>query len=1354
MEEFIKKANSDQASRKELLRAHVKAIPALEALYNKAHKRDMTKTVAYLKRVLGEFISKDGTINEVNFEAARNKLADELNKVDLAPKEVTLPKAKVFERPDLEPPIYRVEINGSEKFIQRIENINNISEWHEVLKGESGLWETKEGAVKLGDSKDEALKALAVEESQSTKPTVKPEDVDALIDIVNDYIQQRPGGRFEFIERLNEKDAVEFDESDLDHIKVYIDPTYADQLGAPSVLQRYADQIKDSEATREEFINLVQRNFYSAGNNKTVESIGVQSINPLMKLQDVSDYVVKQLSDNEHTIEYDTNQLKSIDELTAYMELTDADAKKIRQKVVAHLSQLKDTADTRLNNETLRQQHRILSKLNLDETDTEFVLKYIQQGAVSINLAWRKFNEIREDLKDIQDIPNPTIAKAKLNRLNKELDVVKQLTSFYDDFSNLYNKYNDEFVSEDIAKFDRAIANLSRIRDNMRETSINLAVKWFMPYVEKHNEFIKKEGYTDPKYLLTEKQLYDNFKYGTNKDTNFITFNLGPMVTSRDPVNAIFSNIVADMLSVNNVNIVNSAFDVNAAFAKFAKAKGIGVGDSKAQIKYYKEHYLREADILVNKYDEETDSYKEVYVKKTALHQEYFFDKYERDLAEQKKKYLNPRNSEQAEQYRDALNKWKEDNKYGKSEKYRNHAYEALANDEYFKTIEKYYNLSNENYGENKLLYGIIPQKYDSNTIQKLKDFVADAKNQKGVNNKYLMLKDKARLSMAGIKKDQTAINLDDTKYRRIKSNLNNLKEDSNVDLNLHETITDFIAEGINYGSLKEVQYNAENLRMLIEGNVKFSIPARKIGQEDFEARIRQPKQLREAKQRLAELQILKDAGKDYDVALYDKLQKKVEKGLQTTSLWDKFAGTIKPSESARLNEQLRQFINDTFYGESVEDVKLGNISLNKAARYLSMYTSINSMAFNSIAGVSNIVVGDVQMLIEGHGGKYYNKAELSKAAADYIKNIPEYMADLKNPIKSKDTQLSFLLDAIQGEVLDEFGNRISGNIAKRMFNPSSLFFFTSLGEHQIQITGMKAMLLGRKVETTGGEKITLYDAFVKDKDGRYSLRKDLKDFNSDDLQHFIRQLHGVNRSLNGNYSDLHKGTLQRKWYGTLALKFRKYIYEAFRTRFASERTDYEKNTVDVGYLKFFFKDYLYNNARALILKQADYGSVKDNLKLSKLTPHQKFALRKATLEVGIYIGITMLTAALFGGEKKKDLSTAEKAMLLYSLRLRNDLGMYHVGMFNEMKQQAKNPTASLTTALALTGTLGQLMDPNATYKTKGHGHEAGDSKLLYNVKKLVPVMSKFPVNLDDKLSYFSLVNQDIEGIRNNPNAN
>jgi hypothetical protein len=606
--------------------------------------------------------------------------------------------------------------------------------------------------------------------------------------------------------------------------------------------------------------------------------------------------------------------------------------------------------------------------------------------------------------------------------------------------------------------------------------------------------------------------------------------------------------------------------------------------------------------------------------------------------------------------------------------------------------------------------------------------------------------------------------------------------------------MTDFITEATNYGSLKEVQYNAENLRMLIEGNTKFSIPARKIGQEDFEAKIRKSAKLRKAKIQLDELQALKDAGKEYDIESYDRLSAKLKaatpEGLEQiknelsklqmekdagitdnearynmlksavnsakaeTSLWDKFAGTIKPSETNRLNEQLRQFINDSFYGESVEDAKLGSISLNKAARYISMYTSINSMAFNSIAGISNIVIGDVQMLVEGNGGKYYNKKELVKAATDYVKNIPEYMADLKNPIKSKDTQLSFLLDAIQGEVLDEFGNRISGNIAKRMFNPSSLFFFTSLGEHQIQITGMKAMLLGRKVETTGGQKISLYDAFIKDADGRYSLRKDLKNFNSDDLQHFIRQLHSVNRSLNGNYSDLHKGTLQRKWYGTLALKFRKYIYEAFRTRFSSEHTDYEKNTVDVGYLRYFFKDYLYNNVRSLLLKQASMSDVKGNLKLKGLDPHQLYAVRKATMEVGIYLGITLITAALFGGTQKKDLSPAEKAILLYSLRLRNDLGMYHASMFSEIKQQLKNPTASLTTSLALADTFSQLMSPNEVYKTNSHSHKAGDSKLLYDIKKLTPILSKFPIDFDNKLSYFNLVNQNIEGVSQNQNAN
>ena len=1341
----------------ELKKNHLDVIAHVDKLVKSGTYEENTKDdealTLYLGRELTKAFRKNGTI-DTDYIKSRPFLVQFINWInDIIDFILGKKKPKT-----LEEFVKDANINKSaqKEYVQKLMNNPNLKEFF---------------TEKDNDIVKKIRKVL--KNQPKIKELLPEEDFSILYEAITNYQNEENVGlsKFEFIITSNTDNYVQFDKTDPDNIKVYIDRAVANENSLKSVLLISGKREFKEGELYDEYEKIVSDNAQNYGDKKEqVKELSVSDINPLMKLNDLTTYLLYQLDDSRGnplyekrtTIKFTPEEYEAIDNLVAYMDLNKTEYEKLRERIVKKLPLLKETAEKRLNSDTLKFKYNILNKLNFTKDDTEFVFNYFQHANLSINLGWKQYMELKEDIqsrikrqayiKELMEKPSLTEDekidldllkkvndKAELTRLNKELGVIRQLMSFYDDFRK-YTRFADSFTSEEIVKFQKSITFLDMLREDMENTAINLNIEWFMPYAEEHNKRIKAEGYTDEKYLLDRKKFYDFFKYGTGQDTNYITFWLGSNVTSRDPINAVFSNTISDMLSLNNIDIYYKGVDVEIALKKFLNNKGINFINNKAQVDYYKENYLRDAEVRVMETDPDTGDKKEVLIKKKALHQEYFFDKYELDLYNIRKKYSNPRNSEEDDLFTENIEKWKKSKNYGKSPEYLNKDYAKLKNDEFFKLIEKYYNESNIRYGSKALQFGILPQKYDVGILDKAQRFVNSVKADKPAADKLTEFISDTKINLAGLKANTRLTNFDGSPYREISTDLVNFKKEENINFNLPEIVVDFISESINHESLKETQYQAETLSLLLEGNTKFNINARKFAQEDINAKILSTESLKKAKIEFERLDELKEDGQPYDEDKYKKLKEKIEKGVITRNVWDNLKHSIVPSDTNYNNIMLLKQINDVYFGENQEEFKVGSVSLNKVAHYVSLYTSINNMAGNVVAGVSNINVGNMQLFIEGHGGKYFNKKDLVKASADYIKNIPTFIQDLKNPIKSKDTQLSFILDAIQGEISDEFGVRVTGNIAKKMFRTNSLFLLTQLGEHQIQITGMKAMLLGKKIKTKKGETITLYDAFISDKDGRYSLRKDI-DFTQEDLSKFMRDLHGVNRSLNGNYSEFNKTMLARKWYGTLILKFRKYLYPSFRTRFSSEHTDYERNTVEVGYFRYFFGTYMYNG-----LKNFSHKGAWD---IKNLEPHKKYALRKATFELSIYALLTVIGYSLFGGDgdDKKELNDYEKFGLLLLVRLRSDLGMYHVDLPSEAKRQIKTPTASLNTIVAVTNVLTQLTNPNEVYDRAYGSHEKGDSKLKAKAMKLLPVIRQFDMDLDNKLGYYNMINRNIEGV-------
>jgi hypothetical protein len=804
-------------------------------------------------------------------------------------------------------------------------------------------------------------------EEFAKKYNIPTQTLNKLINDIEDFTEQKGTGKFKFEIRQNENSGVEFDEGD-DNVKVYIDPALLTDNSSSAILEAYGDRIKDNELS-DEYKQLVRRNFYQKGTGVEDKNIGVKQINPFMRLQDVSDFLVTQLSDPTLSIKYTGEELSVIDELEAYMELTDPEAKKFRERIVKRLEALKDTSNRRLSNDVLQLQYNVLSKLNLDANDVDFILGYVEQGTAAINLAWRKYNEIRQDLED-KDKLDPF----KVTRLSKELEVIKQLISFYDDVSGIYNNFDEMFDTNQLSSFRKATVAIDRIKQSMANTAAELATEWLYPYIEKNNEYLAKQGYTDSKYTVTREEFKNNLLYGTNKDLGFLTFQLGAVVNSRDPINAAFANTVADTIHLNHVDINNEIQDFIVEYNKWLKRTGISAFDEKAQLEYYQKHYLRKAKIwTVVDYDDLKNEPIYGYVEKTALHQKYYTDQIDDKVRLYKQSLPMPRTSDEwAEQLQKV-------DAYRKSiiDQHLNPEYAKLQNDPYFKELEFVYERQNLKYGKDALAHGIVPQLYRGDVLKKAKENFKKAWAEGDLKDSAKKLATHVSDKLASLQQDNKAINLDGTVYRIMNKELANLKDDDKVEKNLQVSMVDFIIDASRYAGLRDIQWNAENLRMLIEGNTKFSVEPRKIGAEDLIAGVRDRRALAQAKEKLKELDKLKAKGDPlFNQQEYDDLKARIAKGVQARSVWDKFVPRLKKGQTDRLNKQLTEMLNDVFYGEKefASNIKIGdqNISLNKVGHTVGMYTSIASMAFNRVAGVANVLQGDSQMWIEALGGKHY----------------------------------------------------------------------------------------------------------------------------------------------------------------------------------------------------------------------------------------------------------------------------------------------------------------------------------------------------------------------------------------------
>lgn len=1075
------------------------------------------------------------------------------------------------------------------------------------------------------------------------------------------------------------------------------------------------------------------------GDMSSTYDITVGDLPITMNLNDVSNLLIAQ---KQLRFDY-TAEMSALSTLRAYQYNSKESADNYLKKINKRLDQLADTHRRVLESATATQQANTIKKILRDKEGVEAVSEYVRFAIGGIEKAASIVRQIREefdkakagftkvydrnpDSKNYGKFTYQESSKSSvltdeiINRQQRQLKEAITLMAFYNDVLGIKNFLENTEEGKEFQKDNynnQVLVYAATQQRRVNNLLQDLSTEWLYPKLQEAQRNLPENE------RLSKEQFKMQLKF-SGQDISSISYWAGALINQRDPLNAILGVEIKDRLNKNHLEQNTKQNELRKLFSEFLKRTGIKNTEKDVQ-QYYKDNYLRKAKCWEVIDIKEGGEKIYGYVERDAFNTEYNQDLFDDDYRKVKEAYIKkngePRTDVQWKSLNDFEFNWKSTN----LKNYKNSKFDSLMKDEYYKFLYDTYTEGNENFGYRSLAYGIVPQSFNKKGFwsekltesKSLKEYFTNLKDAKDLS-KY----DKVKkvVGDAGsylfdqdhYEKEQS-MNLDGTYYMSVNAPFTHLIKPEDVNLSLNESILGFYTSGSNYSALKEVQANVENLRLLVNGNAFLGITPRKVTK--FQNKI-DPK-----------------TGKKIPQFTTDKYIKSDEKATE------------------RLTKQFNSFVDDIFYGKDgfESDLKIGNfnVNLNKVGQNLGFVTATMNLAGNLIAGISNIVVGNVQSMGEAVGGKYYSPKNWIKAQGLYVKNIPQLLADTSSPVKSKITQLGIIYDAIQGEFRDKYGKNITGGLANRYFSKDSLFLISHIGEHQIQLTGFLALMDATKVKLNDGTEISLYDAYEKNDKGFYNIRTDAKWTDSDNDK-FTRTLHGISKDLNGNYAKFDKGMVQRYWLGNLAVQYRKYLYPAWRTRFASKRFDFERETEIEGYYRTFGKKFIQD------LTQFKFNTLKFLANQKPYSKEEAYAARKTMFDISIMIGCMVLAAALQNMEAPDD-DDAKKArarLLLLTTRLNSDISQFSWTAPAEGTKIITNPAASFQTTNKILKISQQIFNDVTSggfeeYKQSGHGYEEGDTKLGHQLEAIVPLWKQYKrwEAPEDQLAYYNLINKDLQ---------
>lgn len=456
------------------------------------------------------------------------------------------------------------------------------------------------------------------------------------------------------------------------------------------------------------------------------------------------------------------------------------------------------------------------------------------------------------------------------------------------------------------------------------------------------------------------------------------------------------------------------------------------------------------------------------------------------------------------------------------------------------------------------------------------------------------------------------------------------------------------------------------------------------------------------------------------------------------------------PGITSNSYKQAKQFIDRLVYGKMKNDegeITIGKtrIDVAKSVDSLLRYTGIRMMAGNLNVAFSNIATGEVTILKEALGGRWFNMKDWKYGKATFAKEVIPYAGEIgKHKTESKFGAIFELFNPED----QQRGNLHLGKDNSRLKKTTSfknLNFFNNIGTLEMNGSLMLTLMNKERMKFSSGEEVGLYGALdvrngiVYLKDGYTKL--DGTKFTDADIDKTRNKIITIGQKINGIYNTVDSPGIRAHSIGRLALLMRNWLKPGIDARWRLRYFDERLGVQDEGYylsaLNFFSnmfgKDgWMSQNVANLRyifgvgLNNYDFLTAEERSNLSQeeqddLTNLRRSNTKKFLFEVYTIAALSALV--MFGWDDDDD----KDSIILYHLvRLKRELMTFFSP--TEAWSVLRSPTVALDTIEKFSEFVGSVAVGTWTgrsFKDYESGPNKGEMRIWAQLQNKIPVWSQ-----------------------------